>query len=245
MELDPNSCIIGPLSYQQTLAQLRLFMYESAPTSWSNTVDISMFTLHSLKNTFLSFAAQLSASPDSRAAQGHHAHGSVVVYSRDDVFPALALQAQIRDAVRSDWRPMVPQHRGTQSPLQALPCVLIDLIVPCPHLFLCLTSLSLLQSAANSVSPDQVDAPDIEIVAPDPPVRAASPEPQPEDTPGIRFMSAPTSRISHVMVYRNHSPKAICGALLALHSAITNSVPEGHRPCLKKGRVAVFDHYRE
>ena len=57
---------------------------------------------------------------EERLQQGHHrisAKGSLRLYSRDDVYPALRLQSLLRNAVLQGWRPSVPQHRGGQSAL--------------------------------------------------------------------------------------------------------------------------------
>ena len=54
---------------------------------------------------------------EERLQQGHHrisAKGSLRLYSRDDVYPALRL---LRNAVLQGWRPSVPLHRGSQSAL--------------------------------------------------------------------------------------------------------------------------------
>lgn len=77
------------------------------------------YTLHSLKVTMLSWMAQLDLPLSARTLQGHHAlAGSMQLYSRDDVWPALRAQLAVWEAVARGFTPMLPQHRGGQNPLQ-------------------------------------------------------------------------------------------------------------------------------
>ena len=77
------------------------------------------YTLHSLKVTMLSWMAQLDLPLPARTLQGHHAlAGSMQLYSRDDVWPALRAQLSVWEAIHRGFTPMLPQHRGGQNPLQ-------------------------------------------------------------------------------------------------------------------------------
>ncbi|CAE7241641.1 unnamed protein product [Symbiodinium microadriaticum] len=111
----------SPASYAQTLLRLRHFLQESGmrPEQAAN------YTLHSLKVTMLSWMAQLDLPLPARTLQGHHAlAGSMQLYSRDDVWPALRAQLAVWEAVHRGFTPMLPQHRGGQNPLQeALPAM--------------------------------------------------------------------------------------------------------------------------
>ena len=57
-----------------------------------------------------------------RADLAHHrlagGMGSVRLYSRDDVWEALDAQRLIIEQTASGWRPMTPQARGGQAPLE-------------------------------------------------------------------------------------------------------------------------------
>ena len=79
-------------------------------------VSAHNLTLHSLKVTLLSAAAQLRLPAQARQLQGHHLGGSVQLYSRDDTVDALWLQRQISLETRQGWRPMRPLQRGGQQP---------------------------------------------------------------------------------------------------------------------------------
>ena len=88
----------------------------------STLLDPAVFTIHSCKATLLSWSAQQAhlLTEEERLQQGHRrisAKGSLRLYSRDDVYPALRLQGLLREAILQGWRPSVPQHRGSQSAL--------------------------------------------------------------------------------------------------------------------------------
>ena len=55
---------------------------------------IASIRLHSMKASFLSFAAQTGESDSDRAVQGHHKLGSVALYGRDDVPRCFAFAAK-------------------------------------------------------------------------------------------------------------------------------------------------------
>ena len=105
----------SPASYAQTLLRLRNFLQEAGMPQ----AQALSYTLHSLKVTMLSWMAQLDLPLSARTLQGHHAlAGSMQLYSRDDVWPALRAQLSVWEAVARGFTPMLPQHRGGQNPLQ-------------------------------------------------------------------------------------------------------------------------------
>ncbi|CAE7036744.1 hypothetical protein AK812_SmicGene18942 [Symbiodinium microadriaticum] len=79
----------APASYAQTLCRLRQLLLEAEiPAS-----QVSEYTLHSMKSTYLSWMAQLNIPLSARFLQGHHKiPGSAQLYSRDDIWPALRAQ---------------------------------------------------------------------------------------------------------------------------------------------------------
>ena len=87
------------------------------------------YTLHSLEATMLSIAKQVDVPEHHRAEQGdHRQHGgraSVRLYSRDDVWEALACQQFVVQRVTEGFRPLTAQGRGAQIPL-VVPTVKID-----------------------------------------------------------------------------------------------------------------------
>ena len=108
----------APLSYAATLKSLRTLL-----VTWGGCADPSAYTLRSMKSTFLSWTAQVGVPEELRAKQGHNRQSSAQLYSRDDVFPQLRAQKLWWQAFKKGFRPLVPQHRGGQRPLQepALP----------------------------------------------------------------------------------------------------------------------------
>ena len=79
------------------------------------------YTLHSLKATMLSIAKQIDVPKLDRAEQDHHRqHGwraSVRLYSRDDVWGALACQRPVVHKVADGFRPLT--GRGAQIPTRS------------------------------------------------------------------------------------------------------------------------------
>ena len=111
-----------PMSYSQTLKWFRYFC--TIPWRHSQSLPISAphnYTVHSLKSTTLSWAAQLAqqghVTEEQRHLQGHHRRGSMRLYSRDDTAGQLALQATLLLQVRKGYRFVTPLHRGSQTPL--------------------------------------------------------------------------------------------------------------------------------
>ena len=113
---------LQPTSYATALKWLRHCIRAPCKPQQSTLLDPAVFTIHSCKATLLSWSAQQAhlLTEEERLQQGHHrisAKGSLRLYSRDDVYPALRLQALLREAILQGWRPSVPQHRGGQSAL--------------------------------------------------------------------------------------------------------------------------------
>ena len=96
---------------------LRLFWHKSS--SEDVTLSAQSYTVHGLKSTMLSYAAQLQLPDEMRRIQGKHraVQASTRLYSRDDVSSALHLQQIVREKVLGGWRPSTPVARGGQAPL--------------------------------------------------------------------------------------------------------------------------------
>ena len=105
-----------PLSYVAALRALRWALQTPWDSPLLSPAEAQQFTLHSLKVTLLSAAAQLRLDERARRLQGHHKLDSVQLYSRDDTIDAIWLQEQIAQKVREGWRPTRPQARGSQRP---------------------------------------------------------------------------------------------------------------------------------
>ena len=250
----PDFKILGPLSYHQALRNLRGIIASSAPDPWSKIVDIKSFTLHSMKCTFLSFAAQLQQTDASRAAQGHHAHGSIHLYARDDVTPAILLQEEISSRAREGWRPQIPQHRGAQSPQADIPLKFEPFHQRCVHVFAQLPCMIRFSAASNhpvmlfQKVPEPVSN---EAFARTPPLSPLQddvlhevrqdPAAEPGDQPGIKFVSS--SHVSHVATPSTLGYKAKCGAIMSDQAQLTLGIPERNRMCLRKACLSTFEHY--
>ena len=130
--------LTAPLSYAAALRAIRW----ACQTPWDHprmsSQSAQNITLHSLKVTMLSSAAQLRLPHRDRQIQGHHTGGSVQLYSRDDTVDALWVQTQISTSVRQGWRPVRPQHRGGQAPMHEMPVTLalpeFPLLIQLPQL---------------------------------------------------------------------------------------------------------------
>ena len=110
---------LSAMSYAEALFHFRTALrlpWRSQQLEFSN---ITHYTIHSLKSTFLSWASQLQISPELRRLQGHHKDPlqSTRLYSRDDVDGSLRVQSEIVKRVQAGWRPHTPLGRGGQIPL--------------------------------------------------------------------------------------------------------------------------------
>ena len=117
-----GNLVCRPMPYISALRIFRNFL--SAPwmtASIGPGICPASYTLH-LKATLTSWAMQCQLSEGMRADLAHHrltgGRGSVRLYSRDDVFGALAGQLCIVQRLADGWRPLTPQARGGQAPLK-------------------------------------------------------------------------------------------------------------------------------
>ena len=118
LQLEPSGEISFPLQGMDYASALRL-LRRTLELSWKHTLPklpALNYTLHSLKVTLLSWSNQLpQVSVQDRLSQGKHVGGSLELYSRERCIGQLRLQLQIREAVRSGGRFVVPLHRGAQA----------------------------------------------------------------------------------------------------------------------------------
>lgn len=108
------------MTYAEALYYIRYYMQ----LPWSHRpgslqVPTSSYTVHGLKATLLSWAAQTEISPDDRRMHGKHkpAQMSVQLYSRDDIIGSIRLQKTLISHILQGWRPSTPLARGGQAPL--------------------------------------------------------------------------------------------------------------------------------
>lgn len=268
MSLDSNDSFSSPMTYCQALRMLRRCIQSTMfGFSWEL---LRNFTMHSAKSTMLSWAAQCSQNPESRAVQGHHktqaGMSSVRLYSRDDVFPALALQQEVARRIRTGWRPCTPQHRGSQTPALDPP---VSLAAHLPknlasHDWTCvsvhLMTGPTVAEACNfdpdlqlrDNSSDKAAAVNLNRIVPPPEAPAAQPIP-PKPTsygPKILFILGP--RIAHVATPADYGPtwnhrqyRPRCGALCGADSEVQKDIPATHRLCLRRACANTFSHYDE
>ena len=118
---DPASpLLLSAMPYSTALCFFRHFMslpWRKTPLVFGN---ITHYTIHGLKSTFLSWASQLKLDPESRRLQGHHKDPlkSARLYSRDDIDGSIFVQETIIQKIQEGWRPHTPLSRGGQLPLQ-------------------------------------------------------------------------------------------------------------------------------
>ena len=108
------------MTYAEALYHVRYFMQLPwSQSSHSLQVDPTSYTVHGLKATLLSWAAQADLSPEDRRMHGKHkaAQMSVQLYSRDDIIGSLRLQQALIEKISQGWRPSTPLGRGGQAPL--------------------------------------------------------------------------------------------------------------------------------
>ena len=90
---------VRPLSYAETLAQLRALLHQ-----WGRipAEQCLQYTLHSMKVTLLAFWRQADFSLEARHLQGHHVFApSSALYGRDDIAPILTTQFAFVEKVHS------------------------------------------------------------------------------------------------------------------------------------------------
>ena len=259
-EVSADFALLEPMSYARALSTLRSFICNTMSTRFS-AEQIRSYTPHSAKCTLLSWGSQLSASPEQRALQGHHIyHQSVQLYSRDDVFGAMQLQSAIAIQLRSGWRPVVPQHRGGQPPLQDLdiPTVLPSFFQASNYLFVCINIqlneiIDVPQGPISEELPfDQasnaVVVSDSDSDAPDGPKSDSHVDVSAPSHSVLFIISkvahvATTSDASEGPSYNGKIYRSQCGALCPASCSIKPHVPEGMRICLRKACINTFSHY--
>ena len=108
------------MTYSEALYYARFYMQLPwSPNASQLQVDPSSYTIHGLKATLLSWAAQTDISPEDRRMHGKHkpSQMSVQLYSRDDIIGSLRLQTSLISRIEQGWRPTTPLGRGGQAPL--------------------------------------------------------------------------------------------------------------------------------
>ena len=101
---------VRPMSYAETLAQLRYLLHQWGRIPQEQCLQ---YTLHSMKVTLLAFWRQADFSLEARHLQGHHVFApSSTLYGRDDIAPILTTQFAFVERVHSGWRPRTPILRG-------------------------------------------------------------------------------------------------------------------------------------
>ena len=108
------------MTYAEALYYLRLYL--SLPWSSQGSqidLDTSSYSVHGLKATVLSWAAQANLPEEDRRIHGKHkpAQLSVQLYSRDDILGSIRVQTALISQIVQGWRPVTPLARGGQKPL--------------------------------------------------------------------------------------------------------------------------------
>ena len=114
---------LQPMSYPRALSLFRYYLElpwkSSSPLEKLNPAN---YTLHGIKATLLSWSSQLRhqgvVTMEMCRLQGHRKpiQQSVSLYSRDDVLGQLELQRRLVSEIHRGFRPITPQHRGSQTP---------------------------------------------------------------------------------------------------------------------------------
>lgn len=116
MHPDEQMILPRPMSYARAASWLRYLMHVGQYQLHSKDT-----TLHGLKSGLITVGKQLGLQPD-WMIEGHHSNKHVTnVYTRDDVWNQLRLQAACSFQVRSGWRQVLPVARGAQAPIPDLP----------------------------------------------------------------------------------------------------------------------------
>ena len=115
---------LSPMFYCSALGCLRALLVERGQLSDD---QLTIYTLHSMKCTLLSFYRQCDYPDDVRHLQGHHkALTSMRLYGRDDVRPCITQQIKFINAVRQGWRARTPLLRGVASTAEEPPLHVAD-----------------------------------------------------------------------------------------------------------------------
>ena len=108
------------MTYAAALYYIRYYM----TLPWSQqgipaSLNTKSYSVHGLKATILSWAAQANLPETDRRIHGKHrpAQASVQLYSRDDILGSLRVQTALIEQLNNGWRPVTPLGRGGQVPL--------------------------------------------------------------------------------------------------------------------------------
>ena len=108
------------MTYAEALFYIRYYMtlpwsQQSVPAS----LNTNSYSVHGLKATILSWAAQANLPESDRRIHGKHrpAQASVQLYSRDDILGSLRVQTALIQQIANGWRPVTPLGRGGQVPM--------------------------------------------------------------------------------------------------------------------------------
>ena len=233
MRLDGDG--LSPLSYCSTLAALRSLL-----SSWGGISEeqVLLYTLHSMKATFLSFYRQCGCSQEVRHLQGHHKfQQSMHLYGRDDVSPCIAEHAIFVDKVRSGWRPRTPLMRGVHF-MMSEPAVAfadassfwsltVDLHFFKLHLSEAIVSLP--SQVIPASIPTQLETTDDAVI-----FESDSSGSEPDQPDEVDLCMAETSSIAHAL----KQGKPACGCRGCFR--VIDSLPAGARLCKHKSCLAIF-----
>ena len=226
---------ISPLSYCSTLAALRSLL-----SSWGGISEeqVFLYTLHSMKATFLSFYRQCGCSQEVRHLQGHHKfQQSMHLYGRDDISPCIAEHRIFVDKVRGGWRPRTPLMRGVHFILNEPSVAFADassfwsLSVDLHFFKLHLTedSVALPSQVIPATVPSQNESVDDEGI-----FESDSSGSEPEQPDEVDLCMAETSSIAHALV----KGKPACGCRGCFRAV--DGLPPGARLCKHKSYLAIF-----
>ena len=108
------------MTYAEALFYIRYYM----ALPWSQqgvpaSLNTKSYSVHGLKATILSWAAQANLPEADRRIHGKHrpAQASVQLYSRDDILGSLRVQTALIEQITNGWRPVTPLSRGGQIPM--------------------------------------------------------------------------------------------------------------------------------
>jgi hypothetical protein len=108
------------MTYAEALFYIRYYM----ALPWSQhgvpaSLNTKSYSVHGLKATILSWAAQANLPETDRRIHGKHrpAQASVQLYSRDDILGSLRVQTALIEQITNGWRPVTPLSRGGQIPM--------------------------------------------------------------------------------------------------------------------------------
>ena len=154
------------MSYSEALYYMRFYMQLPwSGNSLATQVNTSSYSVHGLKTTLLSWAAQANLPEEDRRLHGKHkaSQTSVQLYSRDDILGSLRLQNALIQRIQQNWRPATPLARGGQLPLAEPQFALEQFkkeLQPIDWQFFQFNALSSMQELADCTIP--VDTPELD-----------------------------------------------------------------------------------